>query len=224
MAPAGGDVDASSTTQVTVKVKHRIEGNELNKPVEATLAGVKTIDPQGVKRPAPATFTFTAGPKAGDKGDIEFKSVSNRGIGKKSVTFTVKATGWTTTATDPLGSTTGTKCGGLGGDWLIQGTQLVGILTVKIKVVVTINETTLEGTFDFHKDQVGGGTVTTHQSNGKARVVLNEDGSVTMTLDPAKITLTTKDTIRIRNGDGPGRQARVSMDSRPRRSLLAVAP
>ncbi|MEO6349301.1 MAG: hypothetical protein ABIP53_01495 [Candidatus Limnocylindrales bacterium] len=184
----GGDVDANSTTTVIAKVKQRIEGNELNKPVEATLAGVKTIDPQGQKKPAPATFIYTAGAQPEEKGDIEFKSVSNRGIGKKSITFTVKSKGWTTTATDPLGSTTGTKCDGLGGDWVIEGQQLVGPLTVKIKVVVSIDETTLQGTFDFHKDQTGVGTLTTHQSNGSARIVLNEDGSVTMTLDPAKIT------------------------------------
>jgi hypothetical protein len=188
----GGDVDANSTTNVIAKVKHRIEGNELTKPVEATLTGVKSIDPAGQKKPAPATFIYTAGPKARDKGDVEFKSVSNRGIGKKTVTFTVKATGWTTTATDPLGKTTGTKCGDVGGDWLIEGQQIVGALTITIKVVVSIDETTLEGTFDFHKDQVGGGTLTTHQSNGTARIVLNEDGSVTMTLDAAPITLTTR--------------------------------
>ncbi len=191
VAPAGGDVDANSTTDVVVKVKHRIEGNELTKPVEATLAGVKTIDPEGQKQPAPATFIYTAGPQPDDKGDVEFKSVSNRGIGKKSVTFTVKSTGWTTTATDPLGTTTGTKCDGVGGDWVIEGTQLLGALTIKIKVVVSIDATTLEGTFDFHKDQTGLGTLTTHQSNGAARIVLNADGSVTMTLDAAQIFLHT---------------------------------
>lgn len=196
VAPAGGDVDANSTTEVTVKVKHRFEGNELNKPVEANLGGVKTIDPAGVKQPAPATFTYTAGPNDRDKGDVEFKSVSNRGIGTKTVTFEVRMIGWTTNATSPLGEITGEKCDGMGGDWLIEGVETVGILTITTKVVVSINLATLvgataEGTFDFHKDQVGAGTLTTHQSNGKARVLLNEDGSVTMTLDAAKIYLHT---------------------------------
>jgi hypothetical protein len=192
VAPAGGDVDPSSVTEVTVKVKQKFEGNELNKPVEAALSGVKTIDPAGTKQPAPATFKYTAGVKDGDRGDIELKSVSNRGIGKKSVTFTVHAVGWMTTATSPLGDVTGKKCDGLGGPWTINGVEHLGPLTVTTKVVVTINLATLEGTFDFHKDQVGAGTVTTHQSNGSARIVQNEDGSVTMTLDPAKIYLHTK--------------------------------
>lgn len=193
VAPAGGDVDANSMTEVTVKVKHRIEGNELSKPVEATLAGVKSVEPAGVKKPAPATFTYTAGAADGDKGDIEFKSVSNRGIGKKTVTFTVAAKGWMYRETsNPLGNSSGEKCDGLGGDWTVNGVQdIAGTLTVTIKVVVTINPTTLEGTFDFHKDQVGGGTLTTHQSNGSARIAVNADGSVTMTLDPAPIYLKT---------------------------------
>jgi hypothetical protein len=189
--PEGGDVDASSTTEVTATVRHLFDGGELDKPVVATLTNVKSIEPAGEEQPAPATVTYTAGPNVGDYGRINFKSTSNRGIGEKTVTFTVQS-GWTTTATDPLGSTTGTKCGGVGGDWVIEGTQdLGGVLTVTTRVVVSIDETTLQGTFDFHKDQVGGGTLTIHQSNGAARVVQNEDGSVTMTLDAAPVTLTT---------------------------------
>ena len=68
VAPAGGDVDANSTTEVTVKVKHRIEGNEINKPVEATLNGVKTIDPAGVKQPAPANVHLHRRRQAGRQG------------------------------------------------------------------------------------------------------------------------------------------------------------
>ncbi|MEX2546995.1 MAG: hypothetical protein WD830_04310 [Chloroflexota bacterium] len=192
VAPAGGDVDANSKTDVVAKVKHRFEGNELTKPVEATLAGVKTIDPVNKKQPAPATSIYTAGPNADDKGDITFESVSNRGIGKKSVTFTVKPGAWTTNAVSPTGAITGTKCGGIAGDWTFVAVQDLSPLSITTTVVVTIDETTLEGTFNFHKDQIAPGSVTTHDSRGNARIVLNEDGSVTMTLDPAKITLHTE--------------------------------
>jgi hypothetical protein len=37
----------------------------------------------------PPTFTFVAGPKTGDKGTIELEQVSNRGIGMRTVTYTV---------------------------------------------------------------------------------------------------------------------------------------
>jgi hypothetical protein len=65
---------------------HRIEGNELDKPVVATLSGVAKLEPAGEKQPAPATVTYDAGPKNGDRGDIAFESVSNRGIAQKTVT------------------------------------------------------------------------------------------------------------------------------------------
>ena len=94
VSPDGGEFDKDSVTTVTAKVKHKIEGNELDKPVEATLEGVKSIDPAGAKQKAPATFRYTAGPKDGDRGTVLFKSVSNRGIGQVSKTFTV-AGGWT---------------------------------------------------------------------------------------------------------------------------------
>jgi hypothetical protein len=78
-------------TSVTVTVKQKFEGTELDKPVEAvSFSGVKSIDPAaGQKQPAPATFRYTAGSTDGDKGAVAFKSVSNRGIGQTSVQFVV---------------------------------------------------------------------------------------------------------------------------------------
>jgi hypothetical protein len=87
--PDGGDIDADATKDVTATLKHKIEGNELDKPVVARLAGVAKLEPAGEKQPAPATVTYTAGPKDGDHGEITFESISNRGIAQKTVTFTV---------------------------------------------------------------------------------------------------------------------------------------
>jgi hypothetical protein len=95
--PEGGDVEADEVKDVTARLKHKIEGNDLDKPVEALLTGVKSIDPAGQKQPAPATVTYTAGPNENDHGTIAFKSVSNRGIAQKSVTFTVRQAGWKVT-------------------------------------------------------------------------------------------------------------------------------
>ena len=95
VSPNSDDVDPESATTITVKVKHKIEGNELDKPVEAKLtSGVKSIEPSGQKQKAPATFTYTAGPESGDRGDVSFESVSNRGIGHDFGSYTV-AGGWT---------------------------------------------------------------------------------------------------------------------------------
>jgi hypothetical protein len=94
--PESRDVDPASITTVNVKVKHKIDGAEIDKPVEAKLSsGVKSIDPSATKQKAPAIFRFTAGSDDGDFGFITFESVSNRGIGDKSVTYTVAKDSWT---------------------------------------------------------------------------------------------------------------------------------
>jgi hypothetical protein len=97
VSPDGGDVEKDSDTTVTVKVKHIQEGNELDKLVEAKLTGVKSLEPT-TKQKGPATFHYKAGSADGDKGSISFESVSNRGIGRLSSTFSV------------------------GGDWLVSST------------------------------------------------------------------------------------------------------
>jgi hypothetical protein len=88
VSPDGGAVDKDSDTTVTVKVKHTQDGNELDKLVEAKLTGAKSVEPT-TKQKAPATFHYLAGSKDGDKGNINFESVSNRGIGRLSSTFSI---------------------------------------------------------------------------------------------------------------------------------------
>lgn len=94
VTPDGGDVEANEVTSVTATLKHKIEGNELDKPVEASFTGKQSLDPASGKQPAPATVSHTAGPDQGDAGSIAFRSVSNRGIAEKTVTFTVGSTAW----------------------------------------------------------------------------------------------------------------------------------
>ena len=96
--PGTGDVQHDSVTTVTVKVKQKIEGTELDKPIEAVFTGAKSLDPAGTKQKAPATYTFTAGPTFGDKGILDLKSTSNRGIGRTIVVYTVGGESWTLSA------------------------------------------------------------------------------------------------------------------------------
>ena len=95
--PEGGDVGPDSVTEVIATVKHHFEGSELDKPVTAVLAGVAAIEPAGDEQPAPATVRYTAGPEVGDVGEISFETVSNRGIAKKTVKFTVRPAAWDVT-------------------------------------------------------------------------------------------------------------------------------
>jgi len=192
VTPKSGDVDANSVTEVVAKVRQRFEGNELTKPVVATLTGVKGVDPAGVKQPAPATFKYTAGPKPGDKGELQLESVSNRGIGTTTVTFTVKSGKWTTNADTPIGQIRGAKCEGVGGTWIVKGTQVMSVVTLTTVWTMTINETTLAGSYTYETVQVIPGppnSTITGNATGKARIVVNQDGTVLMTVDPAPITL-----------------------------------
>ena len=93
--PAGGDVEPDSTTTVTARLHHKIDGNDLDKPIVAQLSGVESIDPDDVKQPAPATVAYTAGSEEGDHGYVSFKSVSNRGIATLGITFIVRPAAWT---------------------------------------------------------------------------------------------------------------------------------
>jgi hypothetical protein len=191
--PKGGDVDANSVTEVVAKVRQRFDGNELTKPVVATLTGVKSVDPAGVKQPAPATFKYTAGAKPGAKGELKLESVSNRGIGTTTVTFTVKAGKWTTGSTATFGQGRGAKCNGIGGTWTVRGHEIVDVVELTTLWTVTIDPTTLAGTYSLNKTQEikSAQSVVTGTSTGKARIVVNEDGSVLMTWDAAPITLET---------------------------------
>jgi hypothetical protein len=126
--PNGGKVAKDSLTSVKVTVKQRYEGTELDKPVEATFSGVKALEPLGQKQPAPATFRYTAGSTLGDKGDMTFKSVSNRGIGHTAVQFVVYEACHPDCRLDlTIGGPKypihyhGIKCGGPEGQWLIEG-------------------------------------------------------------------------------------------------------
>ncbi len=194
--PEGGDVDPDSITDVIAKVRHKFEGNELDKPVEATLVGVKAIDPAGEKQPAPATVGFTAGSKNGDVGEVTFKTVSNRGIGEKTVKFTVRS-GWIIgRESSPV---FGKKCDGLGGKWVINQ-KSTGVGDASGVWVVTIDEKTLRGTYTVDLFATSGDSSVRQQvTGGTASLIVEADGSVTMTLTGGQvvITVTTPDETRI---------------------------
>jgi hypothetical protein len=84
----GGTVGTGSVTQVKVTVYHWVDKADIQVPVKATLSGAKAIDPSGTPVTSPATFKFTAG-KPQSTGDVDYKVVSNRGIGEKTSNFKV---------------------------------------------------------------------------------------------------------------------------------------
>lgn len=189
--PKGGDVAADSKTSVSAKVRHRFDPGELQKPVVATLKGVKSIEPAGQKVPSPATFTYTAGANPKDSGEVTFKSVSNRGIGETSVTFSVGG-GWKIDGHQAGQSITGQKCGGLDGVWRIDGQLGDAQVKTTSTYIATLDGTTLVGTYTFKSvgtvDTGIGLIVTTQTGTGKVTAVKGADGTVTMTMAGTTVT------------------------------------
>ena len=81
-------VDPEEEVSLTIDAVHRFDGAQVEGPVVATLTGVDSIDPSQDDAPA-AEFTYTAGAEPDEKGTIEFKQITKRGIGKKTIEFTV---------------------------------------------------------------------------------------------------------------------------------------
>ena len=152
------DVEPDAIIQITAKVHHRIDGNDLDKPVVAKLDGVKTLDPT-TKQPAPATVTYTAGPAENDIGRVTFNTTSNRGMAEKTIRFIVKPAAWNVT----FEGTDTEKFG-----------PVANHLDVTIEDLrITANGDALSGTGDLHLK----GTVTSGACSGK----LDQTAPITVT-------------------------------------------
>ncbi len=84
-----GKVNANEQVDLSVTAAGKFQPAEIAQPISATFSGAQSLDPVGEPVPYPPTFTLIAGPNKGDKGTIDLQQVSNRGIGKKIVEFTV---------------------------------------------------------------------------------------------------------------------------------------
>lgn len=87
----------------TATVWSKAEGRDLDTPITATFSGDASLDPSEGEHEPPVIYTYTAGDTKGATGTIELKSVSNRGIGTLTLTFTVgkQAKGWQVIVTLP---------------------------------------------------------------------------------------------------------------------------
>lgn len=99
--------------------------------------------------------------------------------------------GWTTNADTQFGQIRGTKCEEIGGEWTVTGEERIGQVVATSLWNVTIDAAALAGTYRFERIQVfeEANSVTTANSKGNARIVVNQDGTVMMTVDPAPLTI-----------------------------------
>ena len=87
--PRHGQSGPNEQVDLSVTAAGKFNTAEISQPINATFSGAKSLDPTDEPVPYPPTFTFIAGPNKDDKGTINLEQVSNRGIGKKTVEFTV---------------------------------------------------------------------------------------------------------------------------------------
>jgi hypothetical protein len=82
-------VQPSEKIDLTVEAIHKFTGDKVDAPITATFAGTKSLDPKDQPVAPPAKYSFEAGDKKDDKGTIDLKQTSKRGIGLRQIVFTV---------------------------------------------------------------------------------------------------------------------------------------
>lgn len=82
------EVDPEEEVPVTIDAKHTFDGAAVEGKAEIAFSGVEEIRPTEPIE-TPDDVTFVAGEDDGDEGTLEIKHTSKRGIGTKSITFTV---------------------------------------------------------------------------------------------------------------------------------------
>ena len=87
--------------------------------IKATFTGKESLEPTDPQDP-PATFNFVAGSEEGDKGTIQLEQVGLRGIGKKTVEFTVGVDDYRFNLSVAAGGYSGQKCDGHEGAWTVN--------------------------------------------------------------------------------------------------------
>ncbi len=118
----------SQHVTITAQPKSRLDGFPVGGTVKATLAGETSVDPDGTKVPAAATFTYVA-PGTRDKtGTVSLEARSKRGIGRAEVVLDTNARSYQATRglDDFIG--TGTICD-LSQPFTISGTGVTVTFT-----------------------------------------------------------------------------------------------
>lgn len=82
-------VDPEEKITLKVDAVHKYDGQQVKAPITATFTGKESLDPSGKPLDPPASFDFKAGKDPKDKGTVDLKQTSKRGIAKKQLVFTV---------------------------------------------------------------------------------------------------------------------------------------
>lgn len=101
--------------------------------------------------------------------------------------------GWIYYFTDPLETLDGMKCDGIAGEWVITGQGNTGGMLSTSRMVITIDERTMRGTYTYKgvSRPPGGGSVT-YERAGQATLSFDPSGVAKMALVETKSTMTIK--------------------------------
>ena len=172
-------VKPSALVQFEATPFHKIEQRNLDKPILASFSGERSAEPMDDPHRPPVLYSFTAAPQKDKSGTITMTSTSNRGIGTLAVTFTTALDDWTLDVVWPTGSQRGKKCGGVGGEWIVDGTYTIGTQKGIQRWVITIDPQTLRGTFTYSDKAKRSTPLGTVEATGTARgtaALIEEDG------------------------------------------------
>jgi hypothetical protein len=183
-------VDVGTEEPFTAAVTHKFEGGQLNAPVTATLSsGAVSVTPSGTGVPAPATFRYKAPDEPYMNAVVTLETVSRRGKATLMIAFRSFPPGWVYAPGSSMED--GKKCSDLDGDWVVNVHYTAGGFTQTGKFVVTIDGTTLNGTYVYDQRQTApDGALATWHGTGDASIVLQPDGSVAMSFHGGTTTIT----------------------------------
>ncbi len=86
----------SASVTITAAPRSKIDGGQVGGNVTATLTGGgSSVTPSATKVPADATFTYVAPEQKNEKGTVALESRSRRGVGKATIDFDTKQSGYT---------------------------------------------------------------------------------------------------------------------------------
>ena len=102
-SPGPTGLDPGATSKLTAAPRSRIDGGPVNGTVTAALSGAQSLDPEGQKVRADATFTYTAPDKKDQHASVAFEARSRRGVAKATLALDTEKKPYTASG-GPFGS------------------------------------------------------------------------------------------------------------------------
>lgn len=185
----------------TVAPRGKWDSQPIDADVSVRFEGKESSDPSSGSHKPPVSITYTAGEKKDDKGSVHLEQTSMRGIGRKSITFTVGDSDYRVGQGGMTYVYSGTKCKGLAGPWTLNinvgggmGTvtftipenlgAAVAATSYKLSIAGTSNVFNLTGTVTPKTDAEGKVTLVFALGSGTL-TQQHPDGSITLSFsDP----------------------------------------